>query len=155
MDGFDTICLADVKEILEKFIAFNHPWVASAELNCWPRSDYAYRYKHTSDSSYRFLNSGTYIANIEYFLSMLNEWGVTGDFRASSDQLFLTERLLENQSAIALDTQCVLFQTLGGGSAQDFIFTEHRVINRATSRMPCIIHGNGHTEMVPYYRLGE
>lgn len=148
MDAWDTLCFASHDEIVSKFWSFGHPMVVSAERNCWPDAKMASRYPSiATNSQYRFVNGGGYIAQTEYLVTMLEEWGVSKDFRQESDQRFLTQVFLKNPRCMRLDTECVIFQTLWELTSADFIQGGRRIINKENFSMPCIAHGNGHANM--------
>ena len=52
-----------------------------------------------------------------------------------------------------IDTECVIFQSLCDIKPEDFVMSGRRVISRTTYRMPCVLHGNGHTNMDFYWNL--
>ena len=59
-DAFDAICLEDLPAIIDKFAAFNHPWVFSFEQ--WPQPE-----------EYLHLNCGMWMANRDYALSTITD----------------------------------------------------------------------------------
>jgi hypothetical protein len=152
LDGYDTITIAPVQEIIEKFLSFRHPMVIGAEVNCWPDKDKASLYP-TASTRFKHLNGGGYIARIDYLAVMLKEWGMTSEFKASSDQRWLTKVFLDNPGCMKIDYECAIFQNLCRIKKEEFIVCGNRLINRTTHQMPCILHGNGHGDMSWYEKV--
>ncbi len=156
LDGYDTLCFADEDEIVEKFMAFRHPMVIAAEMNCWPDVQNACRYPRSRTSSpFRFLNGGAYMAQTDYLVAMLREWGITKDFQAGSDQGFLTDKFLTYPGSMMIDEECSLFQTLCGVKPEHFYRSGKRVIHKKTYQVPCVLHGNGHMDMDWYWGITQ
>lgn len=156
LDGYDTICIADEDEIVDKFHSFNHPMVIAGEMNCWPDSKRASLYPPPrTNSPFRFLNGGAYLSRIAYAAAMLPEWGVSMDFQAASDQRFLTDNFLKYRGSMMIDEECSIFQCLCEISPDSFLRSGKRLINKTTFRMPCILHGNGHGNMDWYWEIAK
>ena len=154
LDGYDTLCLADEDEVLSKFMAFQNPMVICAEMNCWPNAKMACRYPPArSDSPFRFLNAGAYMAQTDYLVAMLKDWGITKEFKADSDQGFVTENFLSHPGCMVIDEACSLFQSLCDVKPEQFFQSGKRFINKKTFQVPCVLHGNGHTNMDYYWDI--
>jgi len=144
LDALDVIVLGGPDKVMEKYLSFNHPWVYSTERNIWPPSSFKEECWLPSDSPYRYLNSGGYIGDREYIISQYEKW--TDNWTASydeftSEQFWVTRNYMKDRSAIKLDTDCELFQSMCG--AYDCIITPGQVYNPETEAYPLIIHFNG------------
>ena len=152
LDAYDMLCVAPEDEIIWKFMSFQHPMVISAEINCWPDDELRSKYPPPrTQSPYRHICGGAYMAQTEYIAKMLSVWGVNEEFRASSDQRFLTKCLLENTGCMKIDEEAVLFQNLCKVPVENFHDIGSRMINKTTFQIPCFIHGNGQTDMSWYW----
>jgi|GEM_PF-1657282 len=112
-DGYDTMFLSGVEEILMKYSRFGKDLLFSAETTCWPDADLLSAYPETT-SPFRYLNSGGFIGKAGFIKSCLDEHLETDSIAKYpwSNQIYWTERYLKNKDKIALDTGCEIFCTL-------------------------------------------
>lgn len=140
-DAFDSVIVRSGVEILEVYRSFGHPLVVSAEKNCAPHAEKADRYP-PGETAWRFVNSGGWIGDPEYVLSVLEEMDVMNIPPRVNDQAVFTDFYLANPSRFALDFHCRLFQTLFW-SRNDLEKTDLGIRNRITGTYPAVIHANG------------
>lgn len=152
LDAYDVFCLAPEDEIIWKFMSFQHPMVIAGEINCWPDKDRTKDYPAPRcQTPYKHLNGGAYMAQTEYLAWKLKEWGVSPDFRAPSDQRFLTDQYLKDHRSMKIDEECVLFQTMCRADLKKLVFSGRRLVNLETETVPCFLHGNGKAKMEPFW----
>jgi len=68
------------------------------------------------------------------------------------DQLYFTNMYLSKELDCNLDTDCKIFQSIAFESKGDFSI-DGGLYNNITKRRPIILHGNGKTNLEPYYNL--
>lgn len=144
-DAHDSIIQGDAGMILERYRAFGHPLVFSAERNCYPSPELAARYP-AAGTPYAYLNSGGFIGEAGYLLDLLERWDVPALPDRENDQGWFTRRFLDEPEAIRLDTHCSLFQTLYRAEG-DLERRQKGIFNRVTKAYPLIFHGNGRAPM--------
>lgn len=145
VDGFDTVFAAGLREIMRAYTAMKTPFLMSAETNCWPPVDPGPDQYPPAPTRYRYVNSGGYICKIDYLIPLMTELGVTSlpDYR--SDQQFWAGVYVWGRTEMRLDVYCRVFQCLW--DAQGDLTFGRKIINHTTRSTPCIIHGNGRTDM--------
>lgn len=150
VDAYDVIFLSGIEEIEKHYVNnWSDKIVFSAELNCWPCAELADQYP-PSDSLWRYLNSGSYIAPISRLLDLFKTYPPTYEM---DDQLYFTKILLDQQCSMLLDTECILFQTTAFCYNNEYGAEQGRLINNMKGTKPVIIHGNGRTPMDKVYEL--
>lgn len=122
--------------------------VFSCEKACWPDQEKANLYSN-SPTPYRFLNSGSYIGEIDEILKVLDNEDPQS---SEDDQRFWTDAYLSAKYDIRLDCTCELFQSIAFRSDGDYLVENCEVKNLHTGNKPVIIHGNGRTDMTEIYR---
>ena len=142
LDGFDCICMAGEQALLDRFLEFNHPWVMTAEINCWPEAARFKDYPNPPETPWRYVNTGPYMAERTYMAACMNRWGGATLDPAENDQRWFTDRYLAEPGAILLDTGCRLFQSLLGGF--DMLqYEPHKLTNLKMGTEPLVLHHNG------------
>lgn len=131
VDAYDTLFLKPITDY-EGGIVF------STEKNCWPDVDKAKEYPE-SYSPFRYLNSGAYIAPIDEYLALTDQFPV--DY-ADDDQRYFTNIYLKS-GEIKLDTNCRLFQSYAFTDQTDLTVLTDTVINNHSCTEPAVIHFNG------------
>lgn len=129
VDAYDTLFLKPITDY-EGGIIF------SAEKNCWP--DYNAPYP-VSTKVFRYLNSGCYVAPIEEYLALTDQFPV--DY-ADDDQRYFTNIYLKTDR-IKLDTDCKLFQSYAFTDQNDLTLLPDKIINNHSQSEPAVIHFNG------------
>lgn len=139
LDAYDVIVMASAEEMLSRFMEFGHPFVCQAELNCWPDREKTDRYP-PCETTWRFLNSGLYIAEREYLGAL---WAKHGPIDpAVYDQRWVTDVFLNDPGSILLDTKCSLFQSLLG--VQHLLeMVDGKLRNKETGTFPMVAHHHG------------
>lgn len=117
-DGYDTLFVANEKEILDKYYQLDSPVVFSTELNCAPYQTFSYMYRDKT-SRYRYLNSGGYIGRVGDILNLYKQlqtldlqYPLLADEPYKwSNQYHWMKLYLYTKNCIKLDTDCTIFQT--------------------------------------------
>lgn len=129
VDAYDTLFLKPITE-------YQGGIVFSTEKNCWPDVDAPYP---PSDAVFRYLNSGCYIAPIDEYLALTDQYPVDyGD----DDQRYFTNIYLTS-GQIKLDTDCMIFQSYAFTDHNDLEITPGKIINKHSQSEPYVIHFNG------------
>jgi hypothetical protein len=68
------------------------------------------------------------------------------------DQEFM-HILIDLKEDIRIDFDCSILQSIAFDRGDDFDYQSGRIINLKTKTLPCIIHGNGRTDMSKIYNL--
>src|SRR6478752_3200455 len=131
VDAYDTVFLKPITDC-EGGIIF------STEKNCWPDIDKAKEYPKT-EGPFRYLNSGCYIAPIDVFLQLIDQFPV--DY-VDDDQRYFTNIYLMTDK-IKLDTDCNIFQSYAFTDHNDLAIEPGKVINKHSQSEPAVIHFNG------------
>ena len=114
-DSFDSYVFCSPAEIIKKFKWFGHPMVVSGEVNMWPNPDLKqYMPESSKTGHYKFPNSGGYMAEVPYFVSLLDDIAIHWKSDCVDDQGELIKALARNNSVFVIDHKAVLFQTLYG-----------------------------------------
>lgn len=130
--------------------------VISAEKNCFPDPTTAERYPETI-SPWRYVNAGNWCAPIElaidffekYRLNIYQNDHVNGQREWHDAYL----KALEDNYPVHLDINCQIFQTTAFAHDGEIIVEEERIKNTKQGTWPCILHGNGRTDMSWLYKL--
>lgn len=140
VDGYDVVFLGGLEAIMERYKSSKHKALFAAEKTCWPDTSLADRYPQEG-SEYRFLNSGTYVAEVGELRKIIKEEIKDTD----DDQLYLSLKFLSNSYDMGLDYRCKLFQpTEGCWPDMDYIRDEkEELVNNKFLTKPLIAHGNG------------
>ena len=140
-DSYDVINLSSEEEIIAKYNNISKNKILfSAEKYCWPDASLKKYYPETK-SKYKYLNSGGFIGNAYEILKLIKMEINDHD----DDQLYFTKLFLFDNQNIKLDYNCEIFQTLNE-TIEDIYIYKNRIINKNTSRMPILIHGNGNSK---------
>jgi hypothetical protein len=129
VDAYDTVFLKPITNY-EGGIVF------STEKNCWP--DYNAPYPE-STKVFRYLNSGCYIAPIDEYMALTDEFPIN---YADDDQRYFTNIYLRS-GKIKLDTDCKLFQSYAFTDHNDLTILPDKIINNHSQSEPAVIHFNG------------
>lgn len=153
VDSWDLVFGAKPEEVMECYETFNAPIMISAESNCFPDT-----YKKEFDEldfpvPYRYVNSGVIIGDTDAIMACLEAMdlpNVKDDYRMgdgqnyhSNDQTMWQELFLNQPVKIALDYNQMVCQTLHNETAENFLFSKERIMNKTTSTHPRIWHFNG------------
>ena len=83
-DAYDVFYADNLETITERYLSFNTKAVFSAELYCYPDDSIANEFPE-SNTPYRYLNSGTFIAQVGELKKMFASSTVADD---GDDQLY-------------------------------------------------------------------
>jgi len=142
VDAYDVFFTESKEEIFSRFFKSDCDILFAAEKSCWPDSNLKELFLPSS-TPYRFLNSGSFIGYRWALLRLIeNEINNTDD-----DQLFYHKKYLSNLNGenfnVKLDTNCYIFQCLGGAESDVEVVNSSKIVNKITGNYPCVIHGNG------------
>lgn len=142
VDHNDVLILASPEEILNAFQEAGAPFVISVERYCFPYPEKAADFPN-ENSTFRFLNSGSYIGYVGTLKAMFKEMSPIDAFE--NDQSLLMSHYFEHPGRYCFDSKCKLFMPLAGVIKEELeIDVQNRkVICKETHSSPCIIHGNG------------
>ncbi len=152
-DCFDLVFACDIDELFETFLAFNSPFVISAERNCFPDT-YKKEYDklNPNGSSYQYLNSGMIVAETEALYAVLEHMdaaNIPNDYWDGekmvnpNDQEYYQKVFLEQPVKMTLDYDQILCNTLHDVIIDDLDFSKERIRNWETKTYPCSFHLNG------------
>ena len=153
-DCWDLVFSTELEEVLETFMAFNSPFVISAERNCFPatlRDEYD---KLSFTSSFKYLNSGMIIAETEAMLTVLeamdlanvpdDHWDdINKRMVHPNDQEMYQQMFLKQPVKMTLDYDQILCATMHDVKEEDLNFDKERIRIRETGTYPCSFHFNG------------
>ena len=135
-DAYDVFYADNLETITERYLDFNTKAVFSAELYCYPDNSIANEFPE-SNTPYRYLNSGTFIAQVGELKKMFASSTVADD---GDDQLYYQKLLLSNEFDMTLDYEGYIFQTHEEATG---INSSGQLYNPRTNCCACIYHGNG------------
>jgi hypothetical protein len=141
VDAYDVVALSSPQEAIEK-IKDRTKMLISVEKNCWPNSSLASKYPKT-DSEWKYINSGSYYSPSKLFIDMIE---ANTPLYIDDDQLWMTNRFLNNPDDKVLDYDCEVFQAYSFISDDDFGYENKRLQNLKTKSQPVLIHSNGKTD---------
>lgn len=151
IDARDVILLGTPKQVMDKFLQFNHPWVYNAEPFIWSPGSFLPSDYPPCDTPWPYLNSGACIAEVNHMVHYFDKWTDGGAnppiHLPRGDQDWTAARFLEDYpDAIKLDNDCELFQCMCGSltaTNPHCIMTPGQVFNQTTNTHPLIVHFNG------------
>lgn len=128
----------------------------STEKACYPQTSYAKLHPET-DSPWRYLNGGGVCGPIKLMIEYYERYGLC-NVGSINGQQYLQERFFQavkDGFPVKLDTECEIFQTLAFADESEFQWGENgerqALMNMVTGTIPCVLHGNGLTEMKHIY----
>jgi len=149
MDAYDTLVCGGPAKIEALYRQhFNNKVVFNAEVDCWPDKDVTDQYP-PSNSPYKHLNAGVCIGPAGLIYELVKD--VDPSSGNGSDQRIWTKLFLDNQQDVAVDTQCLIFQTLCKNKGLEFV--DEKLHNVATDTYPLVIHANGDNSRMADYNI--
>ena len=155
IDAADVMMLCGPDELMERWTAFNHPWVYNAEVNIWPPNSFTPEEYPTPPGVFRYINGGAYLGELEHVAGWYNKWTNFGKdpiVCEKSDQHWMAERMVKHYpEAIILDQNCEVFQCGCGarvGPEPAIQISPGKVYNRLTDTYPVVIHANGGDDII-------
>lgn len=137
-DCYDILYNDTLSSIGNKFKNMGHKAVFAAERYIWPDTSLADKFPKTN-SPYKYLNSGVFIAEVGELKRMLNDPIANN----ADDQLYYQHLFLSDKFDMVLDTNCHIFQC---HEPDIKIVDEGILYNPHTKSYPSIYHGNGGDE---------
>lgn len=154
IDAQDVVILCDPDELMERWAAFNHPWVYNAEPFIWSPNSFQPEDYPTPDVVFRYLNAGASISNREHMVKWFDKWTDFGKNKVvckRGDQDWMAAHFISGYpDAIKLDINCDLFQCMCGSEVEEAPHVEvgpGHVHNLTTGTSPAVIHYNGGTDI--------
>lgn len=148
MDAFDVYFCGDKSTVLKRYKEMNKPIVFGGEPSCYP-DDTKQKLYPTTNSFFRFLNSGLFIGRVKELKDCMNNF--SHEFIDEiNDQLWWTNKFLERQDIIELDYNNHLFLNCVWLREIEVVCNEGKVIFH--NKTPLFIHGNGPSKdcIVPF-----
>ena len=148
-DSYDVFVCGDENIILNKYhdaIKYydcESSVLFAAEKSCWPDESLSNVYPQ-HNSVYAYLNSGSFIGVAKNIYELISDYNIN-DYK--DDQKYYTIKYINDKltNKLALDTNCILFQTLQD-STYDIVLESNNIFeNILFDSHPKIIHGNGDT----------
>lgn len=144
LDAYDTILTGGYDEILTRYAQLGAPPVCfSAEANCFPLPDLAPQF---FGGKWRYPNAGACIGEAKALRALFDKMQLLKLPAEMNDQSALLQYCARFGNDVALDTNCILFQSLFLSEC-DISLSEGRLINTMTRSRPVIWHGNGGSDM--------
>ena len=167
IDARNSFLLGNEEEILHRYESFKKPCVFSAEKRLSPKNPLQglnIRYP-LGNTSFQFLNSGGYIANVTFVKMMLEEMianrytiPLSRYRQLKSDQMACHRFFAQNQAMVEIDRQNKMFLTLTDVEEHelDIDLNTKSITVKETGNTPLVIHGNGqgkslYQKLVQYY----
>lgn len=142
-DAFDVVCLGGEDEFKGK--VGKRDMLVSAERGCWPVPDLEKLYANKFEHGFNFVNSGLYYAKSQFFIELFESSPPSYE---TDDQLWLSERYLDEAFMIGIDNECEAFQSYSFIRDGDYQYTlDNRLYNNWNKSFPIFVHGNGRTNM--------
>ena len=138
VDGYDVFFADDLNSIIDRWLDFNRRALFGAEKYCWPDTSLANQFP-TQETEYKYLNSGTFIAEVETLRQILSD--PVAD--SSDDQLYVQQQYLRGELDIAIDAEQYIFQTYDESVSKN---AWGQLVNKETNCTGCVFHGNGGPE---------
>ncbi len=151
VDAFNTLILGTEEELLEHYRTLNTPCIFSAEKALTPKDSLAgLRIKYpSSDSSFKYLDSGAYMGRVGFLKLMIDEV-ISNHYQIplrqylelQNDQLHLHRYYAQNPTLIKLDTRNALFLTLSNLKPEEVAINEveKSITVVETTNKPLVIH---------------
>lgn len=168
---YDTVIYSDGADTFfqKSFIPPDYEIIYSVEKQIWPpeqqfpalRTLYDEYYStrgrdYLKDFPWKYLNGGNWCGPIDLLIDWYERYGLkdlTGDINGQLEQAIAFMNADKDMFPILFDVGCEYFQTTAFENVGDFGLGEDGklLINNITGTIPCILHGNGRTEMGPIY----
>lgn len=136
-DAFDVLVFGTPDEFERKRTP-GQTFVCSAERGCWPNPDLEGFYRK-KEHGFNYLNSGLYYATTKSFTWYME---TSKPNYHSDDQLWLTDRFLNNND-IQLDTEQCVFNSHSFIREGEYTYNNGRV--QILGNEPIFVHSNGKT----------
>lgn len=151
-DGYDSFFLSPKEELINKIEELNeYELIVSVEKNCYPDFYKANMYP-SAPTEWKYINAGGFAMNPSKFVEMFEKYPLHKE--NPNDQDWFTDIFLNKCVKIKADYECKIFQTIWGTKSDELSISEdNRIYNELTDEIPCIIHGNGQSDLTDIYKL--
>jgi hypothetical protein len=111
---------------------------------------------YLKDHPWRYLNGGNWSGPIDLLIQWYERYGLkdlTGDINGQKEQAEAFMKADKDGFPITFDHACEYFQTIAFEHQGDFSLAKDgkSIINNITGTTPCVLHGNGRTDMTAIY----
>ncbi len=155
-DCFDLVFATHPDELFKTYLGIEVPFIISSEKNCFP-TDLKEEYDAlaTSESPYKYLNSGMIIADkyaLFKVLEAMDAQNIPNDYFDGekmvnpNDQAYYQYWFLRQPVPMAMDTKQILCNTLHSVIIDELDFSGSRIKNKITDTYPCSFHLNGNAK---------
>jgi hypothetical protein len=145
LDGYDMLFTTSLDEIVERYVRYATPLLISAEPACWPFEYPSPDQYPPAPTRYRYVNAGGYMGDLKYITHLMTKHKVPYLNDWDDDQRFWAWMYVLDVAELKLDHYCQIFQCLN--HSQEDLVIHKKLHNHSTGSTPCIIHGNGRTDM--------
>ena len=135
LDVFDSVFVADLASIFERFDELDTPFVMSAEINCHPPEGPSADDYPPSPTAYRFVNAGGYMGKTSTIVEILQRFDGPGFSDQPEDQGFWAKVFVSGETDMSLDYHNRIFQCLWLAE-QDMDFGAQRLVGQRALRQP-------------------
>ena len=169
---YDTVIYSDGADTFfqKPFLPPDDEIVYSVEKAIWPPANkfphlvalydeyYSTRGReYLKDHPWKYLNGGNWCGPIDMLIEWYERYGLkdlSGDINGQLEQAEAFMKADKNGFPIVFDLGCEYFQTTGFENAGDFSLAPDgkSLVNNITGTIPCVLHGNGRTDMKPIYK---
>jgi hypothetical protein len=138
-DAYDVVYCGSKKEVIDRYLEFDHPIVFGCEKQCNPDPKRASEYLFTN-TEFPYLNSGMFIGRVWALRKCILDYKY--DDR-DDDQRFWTSRFFENPDLIALDYKNSLFLNTVDMDERFFHIDTNDSVAVYRGADPLFVHVNG------------
>lgn len=167
--SYDTVVYSDGADTFwqKNFIPDDDQIIYSVEKQIWPPEQQFPHLRRLYDEYYhsrgreyliphpwKFLNGGNWSGPIELLIEWYERYGLnklTGDINGQKEQAEAFMAADKDGFPIAFDLGCEYFQTVAFENEGDFGLNGKMLVNNITGTIPCVLHGNGRTDMTAIY----
>lgn len=167
-DKYKTVIYSDGADTIfqKAFVPPTNKIIYSVEKAIWPPLPHLkllydvwysdFKRKDVAWIPWRYLNGGNWCGPIDLLIEFYDRYGfrdLKGDINGQREQAEAFMKADADGFPIVFDHKCEYFQTIAFEHTGDFNLAEDgkTLINNITSTIPCVLHGNGRTDMTPIY----
>lgn len=170
-DEYKTVIYSDGADTFfqKAFVPPTDKIIYSVEKAIWPPAEHFPHLKEFYDIYYddikrraclhipwKYLNGGNWCGPIDLLIEFYDKYrlhDLKGNINGQKEQWEAFFKASTDGFPIEFDLQCKYFQTIGFEHEGDFSLAPDGklLVNNITGTTPCVLHGNGRTEMGPIY----
>ena len=136
LDGVDSIVVSQLGEFVAKYENYGSPkCLMSAECEMYPAGGVD---NFTGVTRWKYLNGGGYIAEITYFVELLERLRAKYPDEGNYQAWFVRDWPIDG---MVLDAGCEIFQSMPGDLKYEV--DGGRLLNLETHSVPCVLHFRG------------